>query len=320
MVPGGWGVHLDPSRARAKPRETREDPPMSEAAPWYLPVRDEVDVFTAAFACRLPVLLKGPTGCGKTRFVEYMAHRLLGPGSGHDGEVQRVRGETPPLVTVACHEDLTGSDLVGRYLIQGDETIWIDGPLTQSVRRGSICYLDEVVEARKDTIVLIHPLTDHRRILPIDKRGEILEAHPDFLLVISYNPGYQSVLKDLKHSTRQRFVSLEFDYPPRDREAEIIRHESGVDADTALSLATLGEKVRTLRGSGLGEGVSTRLLVYAGQLVARGLAPRRACTVAVTNSRTDDPEMLRSVGELVSALFAGDSGEGGGLGTGGTAR
>jgi len=263
-------------------------------APYYLPIRDEVEVFSEAYACRLPVLLKGPTGCGKTRFVEYMAQRLL-PRTSSDA--------TPALITVACHEDLTGSDLVGRYLIQGSDTVWIDGPLTQAVRHGAICYLDEVVEARKDTIVLIHPLTDHRRILPIDKRGEILEAHDSFLLVISYNPGYQSVLKDLKHSTRQRFVSLEFDYPPRDREAEIIRHESGVDLDTALLLATLGEKVRTLRGAGLGEGVSTRLLVYAAQLIARGLAPRRACTVAVTNSLTDDAEMTRSVGELVSALF-----------------
>ncbi len=293
----------------------------SESAPWYLPVRDEVEIFTAAHARRLPVLLKGPTGCGKTRFVEYMAHGLLGQrrereggreagsrGAGRDAGSRGTAPEAhlPPLVTVACHEDLTGSDLVGRYLIQGDETVWIDGPLTQAVRRGAICYLDEVVEARKDTIVLIHPLTDHRRILPIDRRGEILEAHPDFLLVISYNPGYQSVLKDLKHSTRQRFVSLEFDYPPRDREAEIVRHEGGVDLDTALTLATLGEKVRALRGSGLGEGVSTRLLVYAAQLVAQGLAPRRACTVAVTNSLTDDPEMLRSVGELVSALFPPD--------------
>jgi nitric oxide reductase NorQ protein len=180
----------------------------------------------------------------------------------------------------------------------------MDGPLTQAVRRGAICYLDEVVEARKDTIVLIHPLTDHRRMLPIDRRGEVVEADPSFLLVVSYNPGYQSVLKDLKHSTRQRFVSLDFDYPPRDREAEIIAHESGLDADTALTLATLGEKVRALRGSGLGEGVSTRLLVYAGQLMARGVPARRACTVAVTNSLTDDPEMLRAVGEVVTALFA----------------
>jgi nitric oxide reductase NorQ protein len=285
---------VHPADERAAQRAAGRTSAAEGAAPYYLPIRDEVEVFTAAYACRLPVLLKGPTGCGKTRFIESMAFRLMG-----DGE----RTGAPPLITVACHEDLTGSDLVGRYLIQGDETVWIDGPLTQAVRNGSICYLDEVVEARKDTIVLIHPLTDHRRILPIDKRGEILEAHPDFLLVISYNPGYQSVLKDLKHSTRQRFVSLEFDYPPRDLEAEIVRHESGIDADTALALATLGEKVRTLRGAGLGEGVSTRLLVYAGQLVAQGLSPRRACAVAVTQSLTDDVEMVRSVGELVSAIF-----------------
>jgi len=287
-------ARVHPADERAPQRAADRTSESEGAAPYYLPIRDEVEVFTAAYACRLPVLLKGPTGCGKTRFIESMAFHLMG-----DGE----RTGAPPLITVACHEDLTGSDLVGRYLIQGDETVWIDGPLTQAVRNGSICYLDEVVEARKDTIVLIHPLTDHRRILPIDKRGEILEAHPDFLLVISYNPGYQSVLKDLKHSTRQRFVSLEFDYPPRDLEAEIVRHESGIDADTALALATLGEKVRTLRGAGLGEGVSTRLLVYAGQLVAQGLSPRRACAVAVTQSLTDDVEMVRSVGELVSAIF-----------------
>jgi len=287
-------ARVHPADERAAQRAAHRTSAAEGAAPYYLPIRDEVEVFTAAYACRLPVLLKGPTGCGKTRFIESMAFRLMG-----DGE----RTGAPPLITVACHEDLTGSDLVGRYLIQGDETVWIDGPLTQAVRNGSICYLDEVVEARKDTIVLIHPLTDHRRILPIDKRGEVLEAHPDFLLVISYNPGYQSVLKDLKHSTRQRFVSLEFDYPPRDLEAEIVRHESGIDADTALALATLGEKVRTLRGAGLGEGVSTRLLVYAGQLVAQGLSPRRACAVAVTQSLTDDVELVRSVGELVSAIF-----------------
>ena len=179
-------------------------------------------------------------------------------------------GGAPALITVACHEDLTGSDLVGRYLIRGDDTVWIDGPLTQAAKLGSICYLDEVVEARKDTTVLIHPLTDHRRILPIDKKGEILEAHPDFLLVISYNPGYQSVLKDLKHSTRQRFVAIDFGYPPRDVEAQVIAHESGVDARHALQLATLGEKIRHLATGGAGEGVSTRLLVYAGQLIRLG--------------------------------------------------
>lgn len=262
------------------------------ATPYYLPIGDEVEIFAAAYAQRLPILLKGPTGCGKTRFVEYMAATL---------HPERPRGER--LVTVACHEDLTGSDLVGRYLIEGDATVWIDGPLTQAVQRGAICYLDEIVEARKDTIVLIHPLTDHRRILPIDKRGEILEAHPDFLLVISYNPGYQSVLKDLKQSTRQRFVSLEFDYPPRDKEAQIVAHEGETDMDTALELATLGEKVRNLRGGGLSEGVSTRLLVYAAKLMAKGIPARRACTAAVSSSLTDDAEMRRALDEMVAAIF-----------------
>ena len=261
-------------------------------APYYLPIGDEVEVFTAAYAKRLPVLLKGPTGCGKTRFVEYMASQL-----------HPAREGSPRLVTVACHEDLTGSDLVGRYLIEGDETVWIDGPLTQAVKHGAICYLDEIVEARKDTIVLIHPLTDHRRILPIDKKGEILEAHPDFLLVISYNPGYQSVLKDLKHSTRQRFVTIEFDYAPRDKEAQIIAHESGVPMERALSLATLGEKIRHLKAHGLEEGVSTRLLVYAARLMNSGVAPRRACDAAVVRSLTDDVESQRAMTELTEAVF-----------------
>jgi nitric oxide reductase NorQ protein len=256
-------------------------------APYYLPIGDEVAIFTAAYEARLPILLKGPTGCGKTRFVEYMARTLGGAD----------------LITVACHEDLTGSDLVGRYLIKGDETIWVDGPLTQAVKSGAICYLDEIVEARKDTIVLIHPLTDHRRILPIDKKGEIIEAHPDFLLVISYNPGYQSVLKDLKHSTRQRFVTIEFDYAPRDKEAQVIAHESGAPIDVALDLAKLGEKVRHLKASGLEEGVSTRLLIYAGQLMRSGVPPRRACEVAVSKSLTDDGESQRAIGELAHAIF-----------------
>ena len=261
--------------------------------PYYLPQGDEVAVFTAAWESRLPVLLKGPTGCGKTRFVEHMAARLLGSRN----------GGVPALITVACHEDLTGSDLVGRYLIRGDDTVWIDGPLTQAAKLGAICYLDEVVEARKDTTVLIHPLTDHRRILPIDKKGEILEAHPDFLLVISYNPGYQSVLKDLKHSTRQRFVTIEFDYAPRDKEAQIIAHESGVPMERALSLATLGEKIRHLKAHGLEEGVSTRLLVYAGRLMNSGVAPRRACDAAVVRSLTDDVESQRAMTELTEAVF-----------------
>jgi len=264
--------------------------------PFYLPVGDEVDIFRAAWEARLPVLLKGPTGCGKTRFVEYMAATL----PRRRPEDVAVPGN---LITVACHEDLTGSDLVGRYLIKGDETVWIDGPLTRAVRHGAICYLDEVVEARKDTVVLIHPLTDHRRILPVDKTGEILEAHPDFLLVLSYNPGYQSVMKDLKQSTRQRFVALDFGYPPRDQEARIIAHESGLELDAAVQLAALGERVRHLKSSGLPEGVSTRLLVYAGQLVRQGVAPRRACGVAVSRALTDDHESARAIDEVAGAIF-----------------
>jgi nitric oxide reductase NorQ protein len=264
-------------------------------APFYLPVGDEVELFRAAWNARLPVLLKGPTGCGKTRFIEHMAHVL--PRKGGNGHAPE------PLVTVACHEDLTGSDLVGRYLIKGDETVWIDGPLTRAVRHGAVCYLDEIVEARKDTVVLIHPLTDHRRILPIDKTGEILEAHPDFLLVLSFNPGYQSVLKDLKHSTRQRFVALDFGYPPRDIEAQVIAHESGIDARHALQLATLGEKIRHLATGGTGEGVSTRLLVYAGQLIRLGISPGRACTVAVSHALSDDPESQRAIDDVVGAIF-----------------
>jgi nitric oxide reductase NorQ protein len=269
--------------------------------PFYLPIHDEVEIFSAAYECRLPVLLKGPTGCGKTRFVEYMAYRLCG-GKARKGGAD---GGAPAtnLITVACHEDLTGSDLVGRYLIKGDETIWVDGPLTQAVKQGAFCYLDEIVEARKDTTVLIHPLTDHRRILPIDKKGEIIEAHPDFLLVISYNPGYQSVLKDLKHSTRQRFVTIDFDYPPRDKEAQVIARESGAEMQIALDLAKLGEKVRHLKASGLEEGVSTRLLIYAGQLIRQGVAPRRACEVSVSKSLTDDQESQRAIGEIAAAIF-----------------
>jgi nitric oxide reductase NorQ protein len=255
-------------------------------APFYLAAADEVAVFEKCHVRRLPVMLKGPTGCGKTRFVEHMAWRL-----------------GRPLVTVACHDDLSASDLTGRYLIRGSDTVWLDGPLTQAARAGAICYLDEIVEARKDTIVLIHPLTDHRRILPIDKKGEILEAHHDFLLVISYNPGYQSVLKDLKQSTRQRFVSLEFDYPARDKEAQIIAHEAPTDMTTAMELATLGEKIRNLRAGGLSEGVSTRLLVYAAQLITSGIPARRACAAAISRSLTDDGEMRRALDEMVESVF-----------------
>ncbi len=266
----------------------------AEEAPYYLPLADEIGVFEAAHGLSLPILLKGPTGCGKTRFVEYMAWRLLGPDS----------GDTHNLITVACNEDLTGSDLVGRYLIRGDETIWTDGPLTQAVRAGAICYLDEIVEARKDTMVLIHPLTDHRRILPVDKLGEILQAHPRFMLVVSYNPGYQSVLKDLKPSTRQRFVTLEFDYPPREKEAEIIAHESGIDIERAVDLAHLGERVRELKSGGLEEGVSARLLIYAAQLIVTGLSARRACEATMIRGLTDDRQTQGAIAELVSSIFA----------------
>jgi nitric oxide reductase NorQ protein len=275
--------------------------------PYYIPIADEVELFTAAFNQKIPVLLKGPTGCGKTRFIEYMAWKLGRPltiikdvtGGRDGGETQQAL----PLITVACHEDLTASDLVGRYLLEGETTRWIDGPLTRAVKVGAICYLDEVVEARKDTTVLIHPLTDHRRILPIEKRGQVLEAADGFLLVISYNPGYQSALKDLKHSTRQRFISVEFGHPPREVEARIIEHESGVSAALAEDLAKLGEKVRNLKEHGLAEGVSTRLLIYAGRLIAQGIGARRACQVAVVWALTDDADVQRSIEEVVSAIF-----------------
>lgn len=265
--------------------------------PWYLPVADEVQIFEAAYQARLPVLLKGPTGCGKTRFVEHMAWRLY-----RQCDCAR-RSLELPLLTVACHEDLTATDLVGRYLLSGDETVWMDGPLTRAVRSGAICYLDEVVEARKDTTVVIHSLTDHRRVLPIEKTGELLDAHADFLLVISYNPGYQSFLKDLKPSTRQRFVSLAFDYPSIEVEATIIAHESGVDAAFAQRLALVGEKVRNLREHGFEEGVSTRLLIYAAQLAAGGIAPRRACDVAIARAVTDDAEVQQAIGAIVDVVL-----------------
>jgi len=273
--------------------------------PYYVPTGDEVELFTAAFDSKVPVLLKGPTGCGKTRFVEYMAWKLGRPltivKGGKNGADEH--GQALPLVTVACHEDLTASDLVGRYLLEGEGTRWIDGPLTRAVKAGAICYLDEVVEARKDTTVLIHPLTDHRRILPIEKRGQLVEAREGFLLVISYNPGYQSALKDLKHSTRQRFISIEFTHPRKELEARIIAHESGVSDEIAQDLAKLGEKVRNLREHGLAEGVSTRLLVYTGKLIQRGIPPRRACQVGVVWALTDDAEVQRSIEEVVSSIF-----------------
>lgn len=254
--------------------------------PYYLPFGREVELFESAFRLKLPVMLKGPTGCGKTRFLEFMAWRL-----------------SLPLVTIACHEDLTASDLVGRYLLSGSETVWQDGPLSLAVRHGAICYLDEVVEARKDTTVVIHPLTDDRRILPQEKRGLLLEAHPDFTLVISYNPGYQSVMKDLKHSTRQRFVAVEFGYPDAESELRIVVQESGVDQKTAEQLIRLGEMVRNLRQHGLEEGISTRLLVYAGKLIADGADPRTACEAAVVRSMSDDLEMQEAIEEIVAGVF-----------------
>ena len=281
---------------------------IARTEPYYLPIEDEVTVFEASYREKIPVLLKGPTGCGKTRFVEYMAWRLGKPLAVAQDKKKAARERSNdhigrPLITVACHEDLTASDLVGRYLLEGDSTRWIDGPLTKAVRSGAICYLDEIVEARKDTTVLIHPLTDHRRILPIEKRGQIVEADPGFLLVISYNPGYQSALKDLKHSTRQRFISLDFKYPPRDAETQIIAHESGLDPDTAGDLAKLGEKVRNLTEHGLQEGVSTRLLIYAGKLIREGIPARRACQVAVVWALTDEADVQRSIEEVVSTIF-----------------
>ena len=271
--------------------------------PFYLPVADEVELFEVAYSQQMPILLKGPTGTGKTRFVEYMCYRLGKPLTKITKKSQPTSTTSIPLMTIACHEDLTASDLVGRYLLQGDETKWMDGPLARAVKVGAICYLDEVVEARKDTTVLIHPLTDHRRYLTIDKRGEVIEAHKDFLMVISYNPGYQSALKDLKHSTRQRFMALELNSPPPEIESKIIEHESGVSPEISLSLARLGEKTRNLKDHGLNEGVGTRLLVYAGKLIKNGIAPRRACQVAVSWALTDDFQVQRSIDEVTHSIF-----------------
>ena len=268
----------------------------ASAEPFYLPVADEVELFEAAFRERIPVLLKGPTGCGKTRFVEHMAW-TLGKPSGPRGE------GAMPLVTISCHEDLTATDLVGRYLLSAEGTEWQDGPLTRAVRSGGICYLDEVVEARKDTIVVIHSLTDHRRLLPIEKRGEVLAAHPDFFLVVSYNPGYQSTLKDLKHSTRQRFMSIDFDYPPQPLEERIIQRESRAGSLTAVLLAQLGAEVRRLDQQNLLEGPSTRLLVHAARLMVQGVEPRRACEVAVVQAMTDDVLLAGGVRQVVQAIF-----------------
>ena len=254
--------------------------------PFYQPQANEVTLFDAAYAARLPVMVKGPTGCGKSRFVEYMAWKL-----------------GKPLITVACNEDMTASDLVGRYLLEANGTRWLDGPLATAARIGAICYLDEIVEARQDTTVVIHPLTDHRRQLPIDKKGELIQAHPDFQLVISYNPGYQSLMKDLKQSTKQRFVGFDFDYPPPELEASIVATETGIALADAVRLVKIGGTARALRGHGLNEGISTRLLVYAATLIRGNVAPADACRMALVRPITDDADIRATLDHAIDAVF-----------------
>jgi nitric oxide reductase NorQ protein len=256
------------------------------AEPYYRPRKDEIAVFSAARGRRLPIMLKGPTGCGKTRFVRHMAWRL-----------------GRPLVTVACHDDLSANDLTGRFLVRGGEIVWQDGPLTMAARAGALCYLDEIVEARQDTVVAIHPLTDDRRLLPVEKAAELVEAHPDFQLVVSYNPGYQNVMKDLKPSTRQRFVTIDFDFPPPEDEIEIVRQEAGVERGLAASLVKLAGRVRRLRDHGLVEIASTRLLIHAACLAAGGLDLRRACEAAIAGPLSDDPDLLGAVSEVIGAVL-----------------
>ncbi len=254
--------------------------------PYYRAVGSEIEMYQAAYDARMPVMLKGPTGCGKSRFVEYMAWKLQ-----------------KPLITVACNEDMTASDLVGRFLLDINGTKWQDGPLTVAARIGAICYLDEVVEARQDTTVVIHPLTDHRRELPLEKKGELVKAHEDFQIVISYNPGYQSLMKDLKQSTKQRFGGMDFDYPDAEIEAEIVAHEGGVDADIAGKLVQVAQRSRNLKGHGLDEGMSTRLLVYAAQLMSKGISADQACQMALVTPLTDDPDMRDTLGAAVNTYF-----------------
>lgn len=254
--------------------------------PFYRPAGNEIELYEQAYRHRMPLILKGPTGCGKTRFVERMAWAL-----------QR------PLITLACNEDMTASDLVGRYLLDADGTAWHDGPLTMAVRYGGICYLDEVVEARQDTTVVIHPLTDARRVLPLDKKGEVVQAHPDFQLVVSYNPGYQSSAKDMKPSTRQRFAALEFDYPDASTEADIVAHEAGIDRARAQRLVALAHSTRELKNRGLDEGASTRMLIYAGLLMRDGVSPADSCDMTITLALTDDPDTSEALKKLVQAQF-----------------
>ena len=266
--------------------EIDKDQYLIQHEPYYRPVANEIAMYEAAYAARMPVMLKGPTGCGKSRFVEHMAWRL-----------------GKPLITVACNEDMTASDLVGRFLLDINGTKWQDGPLTVAARIGAICYLDEVVEARQDTTVVIHPLTDHRRQLPLEKKGELVTAHPDFQIVISYNPGYQSLMTDLKQSTKQRFGALDFDYPATEIETEIVAHEGGVERATAERLVQVAQRSRNLKGHGLDEGMSTRLLVYAAQLIAKGVDPASACQMALVRPLTDDPDMRDTLDAAVGTYF-----------------
>ncbi|MEW9898677.1 CbbQ/NirQ/NorQ/GpvN family protein [Chitinivorax sp. PXF-14] len=255
-------------------------------APYYQPVGQECALFEHAWRNQLPLLIKGPTGCGKTRFVAHMAAKL-----------------GRPLITVSCHDDLTAADLVGRHLIGDGSTYWSDGPLARAVRQGAICYLDEVVEARKDTTVVLHPLTDDRRILPIERTGEELVAPPEFMLVVSYNPGYQNLLKSLKPSTRQRFVALSFDFPPPELERRVLVAETGLDDGMVQRLVTLGGQLRNLKGHDLEEAASTRLLVYAGTLIRAGCDPVAACEAALVEPLTDDPDTAEALLEVVKASF-----------------
>ena len=257
-----------------------------KAEPFYQAQGREVELYAAAYAARLPVMVKGPTGCGKSRFVEYMAWKL-----------------GKPLVSVACNEDMTASDLVGRYLLDAGGTRWLDGPLTTAARIGAICYLDEIVEARQDTTVVIHPLTDHRRTLPLDKKGEVVAAHPDFQLVISYNPGYQSLMKDLKQSTKQRFTAFDFDYPEAGLEAGIVATETGIDAATAGRLIQVAQAARNLKGHGLDEGISTRLVVYAATLMRQGVAAGDACRMAMVRPITDDTDIRATLDNAIDSVF-----------------
>lgn len=254
--------------------------------PYYLPIAGEVSLFEAAYAARLPVMLKGPTGCGKTRFVEHMAWRL-----------------GRPLITVACNEEMSASDFLGRYLLEGGRTLWQDGPLTTAARFGAICYLDEVVEARQDTLVVIHPLTDDRRLLSLPAHSEAFRAHPEFQLVVSHNPGYQSALKELKPSTKQRFGAIEFDYPPRAREVEILIHETALEHDLAERLVSIAEAARRLKGHGLDEGISTRMLVHAGALIGHGVAVEAACQMALVRPLTDDADLVQALETSVRACL-----------------